>query len=145
MAASRPADCTVWNVIWSSLKPSFAATSFAISMSKPEYSPVVGSLNPRPGWSSLTPMVTPPFVCIRSNVGEPSTLTSVATAAVVSGLPPVGLSGVPSLPHAVRARPPTSSPTARVRTLILTTPTFLVRRRGRTTPRQDTSVSEDLP
>jgi hypothetical protein len=48
----------VWYLILSSLKPSFAATSLAISMSKPEYLLVVASLKPSPGWSSLTPMIT---------------------------------------------------------------------------------------
>ncbi len=51
----------------------------AISMSKPEYSPVVASLKPSPGWSSFTPITTRPRWVIAWNVGEPSTWTFSAT------------------------------------------------------------------
>jgi hypothetical protein len=36
MACSRLADWMAWNSIWSGVKPSLAAISRAISMSKPE-------------------------------------------------------------------------------------------------------------
>src|SRR5690349_6093719 len=64
-------------------------------------------------------MMTLPRLFILSKVGEPATVTLVSTAAVVDGPPPVPLLGLPSLPHALSARPPTSSPTARLRTLIV--------------------------
>src|SRR6266511_2156153 len=63
-------------------------------------------------------MMTPLRPFILSNVAEPGTVTLASTAAVVDGPPPLP-AGVPSLPHALSARPPTSSPTARVRTLIV--------------------------
>ena len=45
-------------------------------MSKPEYSLVVASLKPSPGWSSSTPITTRPRAFMASKVFEPATWTS---------------------------------------------------------------------
>src|SRR4051812_38349090 len=50
-------------------------------MSNPEYLFVVGSLNPRLGWSSFTPMIALPRAFILSKVGEPATAAFDATGA----------------------------------------------------------------
>src|SRR4051812_19321946 len=50
-------------------------------MSKPEYLFVVGSLNPRLGWSSFTPMIALPRAFILSKVGEPPIAALDATGA----------------------------------------------------------------
>src|SRR5882757_4407428 len=108
-AASRAADWIGVNLIRSVLRPSLAATSLAISMSNPLYSPVIGSLMPMPGWSSFTPTVIVPLRRIRSKVADPGTDTPLATpidSVVVGGAPVPELVGVP--PHAASARPPTS-------------------------------------
>src|ERR1700756_4374173 len=84
-------------------------------MSKPAYWPVVAPLKPSPGWSSLTPITPRPRCEILSNVGEPATWTPVAAGSLTAAPPPPGL---PSLPHAVRDRAPTTSPIARVRHFI---------------------------
>src|SRR5690606_6374638 len=82
-----------------------------MSTSKPLRSPVVASRKPRPGWSSLTPMVTLSAFLIASNVGLPSIWTSFATSnsaespplsAPSSPVPPPGAAGLPLL-QAVRA------------------------------------------
>src|SRR5690606_10489956 len=82
-----------------------------MSTSKPLRSPVVASRKPRPGWSSLTPMVTLSASLMESKVGLPSSWTSVATSnsaesppssAPSSPVPPPGAAGLPLL-QAVRA------------------------------------------
>src|SRR5690242_16724274 len=85
-------------------------------MSKPEYCPVVASLKPSPGWSSLTPMTTRPRWVIAWNGDEPSTVTPEAALCVG---PELSAPGLPSLPQAVRARAPTSSPAARWRSFMM--------------------------
>ena len=81
----------------------------AISMSKPEYLPVVGSLYPRFGWSSLTPMTALPRASMAANVVEPGTVTLASTEVVTWGSP-----SSPDLPQAARLRTP-----ARPRAMII--------------------------
>src|SRR4051812_48408911 len=79
IACSRLADGIALYSILSAPNPSCAAIRLAISMSKPEYLLVVGSLYPRFGWSSFTPMITLPRAFTLSNVGDPATVTALAT------------------------------------------------------------------
>ena len=107
---SRLAETVSVYLIWSGLKPSCAATIFAISMSKPSGSFDPAETFPSPGWSFFTPMVISPASFAAFQVFESAmsalSLTLYSGASALAPSPSAGASGVPPWPQPLSASIP---------------------------------------